>query len=100
MLDVRGSQNLTACGRQLRHGRPDPRLGWLRRRLWMQNFVLEPVSEIGRAATLAALLILLALACGAARRAFDANVKMIVVPVIRPHLGQPAAIALRLTAKR
>src|ERR1700733_2399918 len=100
LLGVRCGQNLPALRRQLRQRQP--RLGLVRLRggVRMDHLILEPVSEIVGAEGFALFVIRLALAGGAAGRAFDADVEVIVVGIHRPDLGQPAPIALGFAAQR
>src|SRR5579863_1265979 len=97
-LGIRGGQNLAACGGQLRHRHRRFRLWRLRRWLGMNHLILEPIGEIGRAAGLALRRLRLGLAFGAARRAFDADMEVVVVAVHRSYLGKPAAVALGFPA--
>src|ERR1700760_3003724 len=66
----------------------------------MQHRILEPVREIGRRTVLARVRRRLRLALVAARGTGDADMEMIVVAPERPHLGEPAAIALGFAAQR
>src|SRR5579862_10042845 len=97
---VGGGQDLAALGRQLRQGQTRFWLRRLSRRLGVEHLILEPVSEIGRAAGFSLGGLRLLFAGGAAGWAFDADMKMIVVAPVRSDLGKPAAIVLSLTAQR
>src|ERR1700729_3742228 len=66
----------------------------------MDHLILEPVSEIVGAAGFTLFVVRLALASGAARRAFDADVKVIVMTVHWTDLGEPAPVALGFAAQR
>src|SRR6266851_9012560 len=66
----------------------------------MDDRILEPKGEIAGAAALALRRRRLAFAFAAAGRTFDADMEVIVVAVHRPHLGEPAAIALGVAAQR
>src|SRR6185369_8835893 len=68
--------------------------------LRVENRILEPVGQIGRLATVASRWFRLALASGGAGRTFDADMEVIVVAVHRPHLVEPAAVALGFAAQR
>ena len=87
------------AGGNCRHRHPVARLRRLFRRRRVENRILEPVSEIARAAAFAARLRRLALAFAAARRASHADVKVIVMAPPRPDLRKPAAVALGLTTQ-
>src|ERR1700743_3689502 len=100
LLGVAGGQNLAAIGRQLRQRQAGARLRRLFRRLRVQYRILEPVGEIAGRAAFARARRRLRLALLAALRAGDADVEVIVVTPKRPHLGEPAAIALGLAAQR
>ena len=65
----------------------------------MQDRVGEPMIEI-LAADFTFRHRILRPAIGAAGGALDADVEMVVVPVIRPHLGEPASIVAGLAAQR
>ena len=65
----------------------------------VQDGLAEPPGQRGVAAV-AGRHRVLALAGRLAGRAFDADMEMVVVPVHRAHLGQPAAVACRLAADR
>src|SRR5947199_10452265 len=93
LLGVRSGQHLAAGGRQLRQGQRRFWLWRLFRRLRVNNRILEPIGQIAGAATFARRWFGLALA-SAARRTFDADMEVVVVAVHRPHLMEPAAIAL------
>src|SRR4029077_10186094 len=97
VLCVRRGQDLAAGRRQLRHGQR-LRLRWLNLRLRVDHLVPEPIGEIRGTAGLAFGGFRLALTFGAARRAFDADMEMIVVAVHRPYLGKPAAVAFGFAA--
>src|SRR6266849_9962945 len=91
---VMRGQNLAAGGRQLRKRH---RRFWLWRRfrrLGVNHRILEPVGEIAGLAALACRWLRLAFAFAAAGRTFDADMEGIIVAVHRPHLGEPAAVAL------
>src|ERR1700724_976258 len=66
----------------------------------MDDRILEPESEITRAAALALRGRRLAFAFAAAGRTFDADVEVIVVAVHGPHLGEPTAVTLGFAAQR
>src|SRR5216684_5675511 len=66
----------------------------------MDDRILEPKGEIAGAAALALRRRRLAFAFAAAGRTFDADMEVIVVAVHRPHLGEPAAVALGFAAQR
>src|SRR5262249_18392158 len=68
--------------------------------LWMQDRIRKPVSEIGRLATVAAVLVRLAVAVVGAGRAPHPNVEMIVVSKPWANLLKPAAVAPGLAAQR
>ena len=70
------------------------------RRLRVDNGILEPIGQIGRLAAFARRWFRLALAPGGAGRTFDADMEVIVVAVHRPHLMEPAAVALGFAAQR
>src|SRR5579871_2118604 len=91
-LGIWRGQNLTAFGRQLRQRQPRLWLRRLGRRLWMDHFILKPVGKVGCAASLSLVGFGLALACRATSRTFDANMKMIIVAVHRPDLGEPTPV--------
>src|SRR5712671_4208502 len=66
----------------------------------MDDRILEPVGEIAGAAALAGRRLRLALARAAAGRASDADMEVIVMAVHRPHLVEPATVALGFAAQR
>src|SRR5215470_8198298 len=96
----RRAQYLPAGRRQVVQRNLGPR-GWRRGRRWrrlgMQHRVGEPPVEI-LAATVAGGYRLLRLAVRAVRRAVDADMEMIIVLPILPHLVEPGAIVAGLAA--
>src|SRR6266849_8565944 len=100
LLGVRSGQYLAAGGRQLRQGHRRFWLWRLFRRLRVDNRILEPIGQIAGAATFARRWFRLALATAGASRTFDADMEVVVVAVHRPHLMEPAAVALGFAAKR
>src|SRR5712671_4251417 len=99
-LRVRSGQHLAAGGRQLRQGHRRFWLWRLFRRLRVDSRILEPIGQIAGAATVARRWFGLALASDGARRTFDADMEVVVMAVHRPHLMEPAAVALGFTAQR
>src|ERR1700716_2167679 len=93
-------EDLLTPSRQLGQRNRRFQLRRLLRRLWMQHRIREPISQIPSAAGLALRRWRLRLAFAAARRALDPDMEVIVVAVHRPHLGQPAAVALGFAAQR
>src|SRR5437016_664600 len=66
----------------------------------MQDRILEPVGEVGRAAALAAALVRLAMAVGRAGWASHADVEVVVMAEPGPDFSQPAPVARGLAAQR
>src|SRR5438128_2451681 len=79
LLGVRHVQHAPAGRRQLRHGHRRFRLRRLFGRLRMQRRILEPEGEVAGRTAFAHVGIGLALAFARARRAFDADVEVIVM---------------------
>src|SRR5467141_3634345 len=89
-----------AGGRQLRQRDRRFWLWRLLRRLRVDNRILEPIGQIGRLAAFARRWFRLALASAGAGRTFDADMEVVVVAVHRPHVMEPAAVALGFAAQR